>query len=69
MIASIADANAALAQIGLCDWVAVGCEGDLAKKGQICLIQVPSGLAAAFVLKLIWQLLSGALSADAQPEQ
>ncbi|KAL3157622.1 hypothetical protein ABBQ32_012070 [Trebouxia sp. C0010 RCD-2024] len=40
MVASVADANAALRHIGMCDWIAVGCEGDLSKKGRICLIQV-----------------------------
>lgn len=42
MVASVADANAALRHIGMCDWIAVGCEGDLSKKGRICLIQVLS---------------------------
>ena len=40
MVTTVADANAALTHIGTCDWIAVGCEGDLSKKGRICLIQV-----------------------------
>ena len=40
MVSSVADANDALMHIGTCDWIAVGCEGDLSKKGRICLIQV-----------------------------
>lgn len=49
MVASVADANAALRHIGMCDWIAVGCEGDLSKKGRICLIQVLAVLCQSSV--------------------
>ena len=33
-------AHAALTHIGMCDKIAVGCEGDMTIAGQMCMIQV-----------------------------